>query len=148
MSEDELALEIAQAMQAREGTGPAWDIKIEEARVGYSRLAMRIRADMTNGHGMVHGGMTFALADTAFAYACNSGNESTVGQAASIVYLAPAHEGEVLVAEAEMQARAGRSGVAQVKVFVQGTDRVIAQFLGQSRTIGGEIISADETASD
>ena len=147
MGEDDLALEIARTMQSREGTGRAWNIQIEEVRVDYARHSMRIRDDMTNGHGMVHGGMTFALADTAFAYACNSGNESTVGQAASIVYLAPAHEGEVLVAEADLQARAGRSGVAQVKVFVQGTDRVIAQFLGQSRAIGGEIIPASETAS-
>jgi len=140
MSKDDLALEVAKALLSREGTGKAWGIEIEEARVGYARLSMPIRADMTNGNGVAHGGMIFALADTAFAYACNSENEVTVGQAASIVYLSPAHEGEVLTAEAEMRARAGRSGVANVKVCVKGSDRAIAQFQGQSRAIGGSVI--------
>ena len=139
-SEDDLARAVAEALFRREGTGAVWGVQIEEVRVGYARLSMQIRADMTNGHAMVHGGMIFALADTAFAYACNSANEATVGQAASIVYLAPAHDGEVLVAEAKMVTRTGRTGVASVQVSVKGIQRVIAHFQGQSRTIGGHIV--------
>lgn len=147
MSEDHLALEVAQTLLSREGTGGSWGIAIDEVRTGYARISMRVRPDMINGYGAVHGGMTFALADTAFAYACNSNNEVAVGQAASIVYLSPAHVGEVLVAEAEMQSRAGRSGVAHVKVTVMGSQRVIAQFQGQSRTIGGPIIPTEDTGA-
>ena len=66
-------------MLAAEGTGKAWGIHIEEAREGYSRIRMKLRADMLNGHGKAHGGMVYALADTAFAYACNSRNVKTVG---------------------------------------------------------------------
>src|SRR5215467_3951225 len=68
---DQLADQVARAMLAAEGTGPAWGVEIEEAREGYARVRMTVRADMLNGHGTAHGGMIFALADTAFAYACN-----------------------------------------------------------------------------
>ena len=74
MDRDKIALRVAHAMLAREGTGPAWDLQILDVREGYAFLAMRIRPDMANGHGSVHGGMIFSLADTAFAYACNSRN--------------------------------------------------------------------------
>ena len=82
-------------MLAEEGTGPAWNIKIEEARAGYARLSMQVRADMLNGHGTVHGGMVFALADSAFAYVCNGRNEKAVAAQASIVFLGSANEGKV-----------------------------------------------------
>src|SRR3982751_7072995 len=97
-------------MLAGEGTGPAWGIQIEEARAGYARLSMLVRANMLNGHGIIHGGMVFALADTAFAYVCNGRNDKTVAAQASIVFLAAAQEGEILVAEAEEVATAGRGG--------------------------------------
>lgn len=93
---------------------------------------------MLNGHRIAHGGMIFALADTAFAYACNSRNVSTVAQQASISFLAPASEGDILIAEAREAAMAGRSGVYNVSVRTDGR-RVIAEFTGLSRTIGGEI---------
>lgn len=137
---DDLAQRIAEAMLAREGTGPAWGIEIEDAREGYSRLRMALRDDMLNGHRSAHGGMIFALADTAFAYACNSRNEITVAQNATIAFLAPAAAGDVLIAEAREASRSGRSGVYQVSVTT--TDgRVIAEFTGLSRTIGGAIIN-------
>jgi len=141
MSEaDDLARRIAEAMLAREGTGPAWGLVIEEAREGYARVRMPLRADMLNGHGSAHGGMIFALADTAFAYACNSRNETTVAQNATIAFLAPAGAGDVLVAEAQELSRSGRSGVYQVSVrTVDG--RAIAEFTGLSRTIGGPVIN-------
>src|SRR6478735_6090660 len=87
MNADELADRVAHEMLAAEGTGPAWGIVIEEAREGYARLRMTIRDDMLNGHQIVHGGMVFSLADTAFAYACNGKNERTVAAQANIVFL-------------------------------------------------------------
>jgi acyl-CoA thioesterase len=137
---DEIARKVAAAMLAREGTGPAWGVEIEAAREGYARIAMVLRADMLNGHGTAHGGMVFALADTAFAYACNSRNAKTVAAQASIVFLDAAREGERLTAEARETALAGRSGVYQVTVR-GGDGRVIAEFQGYSRTLGGEVIA-------
>jgi|CXWL01.1.fsa_nt_gi acyl-CoA thioesterase len=140
MSEaDALAKRVAEAMLAREGTGPAWSIDIEEAREGYARISMAVRADMVNGHRIAHGGMIFALADTAFAYACNSRNEVTVAQQASIAFLAQAREGDRLIAEARETSRAGRAGVYQVSVRA-ADNRVIAEFTGLSRTLGGVVI--------
>src|SRR5918997_4502917 len=99
MNADETADKVARAMLAAEGTGPAWGVEIEEAREGYARIRMTLRADMLNGHGIAHGGIIFALADTAFAYACNSRNVRSVAAQASIVYLEQAREGDVLIAE-------------------------------------------------
>ena len=139
---DELAARVAAAMLAAEGTGPAWALAIEEARAGYARVAMTLRADMLNGHGTAHGGIVFAVADTAFAYACNSRNLRSVAAQASIVYLEPARTGDVLVAEAKEQALVGRSGVYHVAVrSVDG--RAIAEFTGFSRTVGGRIIEEE-----
>jgi len=139
MSADETARKIAEHLRAREGTGAAWNIEIEEAREGYARIAMIVRKDMLNGHGIAHGGMIFSLADTAFAYACNSRNVETVAQQASIVFLAPAQEGDRLVAVAHEQSRAGRSGVYTVSVCKTGGE-VVAQFQGLSRSIGGTVL--------
>jgi acyl-CoA thioesterase len=137
---DVLARRVADAMLAQEGTGPSWGIAIDEAREGYAAIRMTLREDMLNGHRIVHGGMIFALADTAFAYACNSRNERSVAQSATISFLAPAAAGEVLVAEAREQARSGRSGVYQVSVRT-ADGRAIAEFTGLSRTIGGAVIN-------
>src|SRR5947208_16970479 len=129
---DELARRVAEHLRSREGTGPAWGIEIEEVREGYARIAMTVRKDMLNGHAIAHGGMIFALADTAFAYACNSRNVSTVAQAASIVFLAQSKAGERLVAEAREQALSGRSGVYTVSVTTAEGWK-IAEFQGLSR---------------
>ena len=139
MDADELANRVAHAMLAEEGTGPAWGIVIEEARVGYARLRMTLRADMLNGHRIAHGGMVFSLADTAFAYVCNGRNERTVAAQASIVFLDAANEGEVLIAEGDEVSRVGRSGVTRVTVRT-GDGRQIAEFTGYSRTIGGAVV--------
>lgn len=141
MSEaDALARRVAETLHQREGTSSIWDIVIEEAREGYARLSMRVRDDMLNGKRVAHGGMIFSLADTAFAYACNSRDESTVAQAANIVFLAPAQAGDVLVAEASELSRAGRSGVYSVSVKT-AAGGVIAEFTGISRFVGGSVIN-------
>lgn len=140
MPEDlNLARRIAEVMLRNEGTGPAWGVQIEAADEGYSRISMVVRDDMLNGHKITHGGMIFALADTAFAYACNSRNQVTVAQSASIVFMDTVRSGERIEAEAREVAVKGRSGV--YTVTVRGADsRIVAQFQGQSRTIGGAII--------
>ena len=139
MDADELASRVAHAMLAEEGTGPAWGIVIEEARAGYARLRMTLRDDMLNGHGIAHGGMVFSLADTAFAYVCNGGNERTVAAQASIVFLDAARVGETLIAEGEVVNGVGRSGVTRVSVRTR-EGRPIAEFTGYSRTIGGAVV--------
>ena len=139
MTEDELAKCVAQKMLSDEGTGPAWGIRIEEARAGYCLVSMELRDDMLNGHRIAHGGMVFALADTAFAYVCNGRNERAVAAQAGIVFLGPANAGETLVAEAEEIAREGRSGVTRVAVRT-ADGRPVAEFTGYSRTIGGAVV--------
>ena len=139
MDADELAHRVAHAMLAGEGTGPAWDIVIEEARHRYARVSMVVRRDMLNGHGIAHGGMIFALADSAFAYVCNGGNHASVAAQASVIFLDKALEDEILIAEAKELAREGRAGVTHVSVRT-ADGRAIAEFTGYSRTLGGSVI--------
>ena len=139
MSPDEKAAAIAHHLRAKEGTGAAFDIDILEVRAGYAKIAMTARADMLNGHGICHGGLIFTLADTAFAYACNSHNRSSVAQHAAITFLAPVREGARLVAEAKEDAVAGRTGTYSATVRIDD-DAVVAVFNGVSRTIGGAVL--------
>src|SRR5438067_9031150 len=136
MTADGLASRVAHHMLSEEGTGLAWGIRIEEARAGYARLSMDLRADMLNGHRIVHGGMVFALADTAFAYVCNGRNEKTVAAQASIVFLGSAADGETLIAEAEEVATAGRGGIPRASVRTVAR-RAVAAARGPSRPPGG-----------
>ena len=143
---DALASNVAHAMLSREGTGPAWELVLEEARLGFARVRMLGRADMANGHGIIHGGMIFALADTAFAYACNGRNVAAVAASASIAFLSPAKIGETLTAEATERSREGRSGVYSV-VVRSAEGRAIAEFHGVSREIGGSIVDPLEESA-
>ena len=139
MNADELANRVAHEMLAGEGTGPAWGITIEEAREGYALISMLVRADMLNGHGYLHGGMTFALADTAFAYVCNGANHASMAAQASIIFLDKVREGETLIAEAQEVTREGRAGVTRVTVR-SDDGRTVAEFTGYSRTLGGAVV--------
>jgi acyl-CoA thioesterase len=136
---NELASRVARHMLAAEGTGPAWDLKLEDVREDYARVSMVVRADMLNGHGFAHGGMIFALADSAFAYVCNGANHASMAAQASIVFLDKVREGETLVAEAEEVAREGRAGVTRVAIRA-GDGRTVAEFTGYSRTLGGAVV--------
>ena len=89
-----LARRIADTMLKGEGTGPNFGIRVEDADVGYSKISMTVRDDMLNSHMIAHGGLIFLLADTAFAYACNSRNQVSVAQSASIVFTSPVKNGE------------------------------------------------------
>jgi acyl-CoA thioesterase len=139
MDANELASRVAQHMLASEGTGPAWGLTIEEMREDYARVSMLVRADMLNGHGFAHGGMIFALADSAFAYVCNGANHASMAAQASIVFLDKVSEGETLIAEATEVAREGRAGVTRVTVRA-GDGRTVAEFTGYSRTLGGAVV--------
>ena len=126
-------------MLEAEGTGPAWGLEIEEVRASYARVSMMIRSDMLNGHGFAHGGMIFALADSAFAYVCNGANHASMAAQASIVFLDKVREGETLIAEATEVAREGRAGVTRVAVR-SGDGRTVAEFTGYSRTLGRPVV--------
>ena len=139
MNADELASRVAHHMLAAEGTGPAWGVRIEEIREDYARVSMMVRADMLNGHGYLHGGMTFALADTAFAYVCNGANHASMAAQASIIFLDKVREGETLIAEAQEVTREGRAGVTRVTVR-SDDGRTVAEFTGYSRTLGGAVV--------
>jgi acyl-CoA thioesterase len=139
MDANELAAKVAHTMLAAEGTGPAWGISIDEVRAGYARVSMAVRTDMLNGHGFAHGGMIFALADSAFAYVCNGANQASMAAQASIVFLDKVREGETLVAEAQEVVREGRAGVTRVAVR-GGDGRTVAEFTGYSRTLGGAVV--------
>ena len=139
MSEQELAELAGQTMFARDPASQALGMRLQEIGPGHARMTMPVRADMLNGHRIVHGGMVFALADTAFAYVCNGRNEKTVAAQASIVFLGSATEGETLIAEGEESATAGRGGVTRVTVRTSD-GRAIAEFTGYSRTLGGPVV--------
>jgi acyl-CoA thioesterase len=108
---------------------------------GRATLRMTVRADMVNGHAIGHGGLTFTLADSAFAFACNSYNRSTVAAGAEISFLAPTRLGDVLVADAVERSREGRDGVYDVTV--RSADAVVAQFVGRSKEIRGTLFSPE-----
>ena len=125
-------------MYARDAAARAFDIAIEEVRPGYARLSMMIAPEMLNGHDVAHGGMIFTLADTAFAYACNSRNERNVALNAAISFAAPARSGDRLTAIASERTRAGRTGVYDVDVR-NARDETIAVFRGTAYRIDGTV---------
>ena len=133
---DELARACAEVMWRYDKASKALGMTIEYVAAGEARLAMTVRDDMTNGHGTCHGGLIFSLADSAFAFACNSYNLSTVAQHCSITFIAPAYQGDRLVAVAREQTRFGRNGIYDITVTRQDGSQ-IARFRGHSRTIRG-----------
>ena len=135
-----LAQEVAQAMWGRDHATQALGMSIVAVAPGSATIAMPVRQDMLNGHGMCHGGFMFTLADSAFAYACNSYNQNTVASACAIDFLAPARQGDVLEAEAVERSRAGRTGVYDITVKVRG-GKTVALFRGKSYRIEGEVMA-------
>lgn len=129
--EDQLAAAVGEAMFARDSASQALGMTLESVRPGYARLRMTVRADMLNGHGTCHGGIVFALADSAFAFACNSHDVVTVASACTIEFLAPAVEGDELVAVATERVREGRNGVYDVDV-ARADGLLLATFRGRS----------------
>lgn len=138
-----LAEATAAAMWERDHAAQALGMVVAQVGPGRALLRMPVRQDMVNGHGICHGGMIFSLADTAFAYACNSGNQVTVASACQIDFIAPAREGELLQAEAIERSASGRTGVYDVTVSGDG-GKTIALFRGKSHRIGGNVIPGED----
>jgi acyl-CoA thioesterase len=132
----------AAALFGRDRASQALGMRITGVRPGWARVVMRVRGDMLNGHGVCHGGMLFALGDSAFAFACNSHNEATVAAAAAIDYLAAAREGDELAAEAIELWRTRRNGIYEIVICNQRGER-IALFRGRSYRIDGQVASEE-----
>jgi acyl-CoA thioesterase len=139
--EQEVARRCADLMWADDVASQGMGMEIVEVAPGRAVVRMTVRADMANGHGIAHGGFTFTLADSAFAFACNSRNRRTVAQGCDISFLRPVQAGEVLVADATERWREGRSGIYDVTV--RSGDRVVAEFRGRSREVGGSLVAED-----
>jgi acyl-CoA thioesterase len=135
----------AQAMMARDEASRGLGIELVDHAEGRAVTRMTVRADMVNGHAVAHGGLIFTLADTAFACACNSYGPVTVAAAAEIVFVAPAHAGDVLTAEAVVRTRFGRAGVYDVTVRRDGD--VIAEFRGRSHELSRPRAGSAEQAA-
>ncbi|MGB5131287.1 MAG: hydroxyphenylacetyl-CoA thioesterase PaaI [Steroidobacteraceae bacterium] len=112
---------------------------VDSVAPGSAQVSMRVRPDMVNGHGICHGGLIFALADSAFAFACNSHGDNTVAAGAAIEFLAPGRTGDLLTASASERWRAGRSGIYEIEVRNDRGDAV-ALFRGRSHQVAGRLV--------
>jgi acyl-CoA thioesterase len=143
LSPDDLARACAEAMWKEDNASQRLGMEILRVSPGEAVLAMSIESHMVNGHGIAHGGFIFLLADSAFAFACNSRNERTVAAQCDISFIRPGRLGDRLVATAREISKTGRSGIYDVRVTAD--DIVIAELRGHSRTISGTWVS---TAGD
>lgn len=134
---EEVARRSAEAMWAGDAASQALGMRIVEVGPGTAVLEMRVREDMVNGHGIGHGGFTFSLADSAFAFACNSHNRRTVAFRCEITYVAPTRLGDLLTATAVERHREGREG--RYDVTVRNASGVVATFVGNSKEIPGSL---------
>jgi len=125
--------EAVTAMMRTDNASRALGIELVDHGPGWARTRMVVRTDMTNGHGMAHGGVIFAIADTAFACACNSWGPAAVAAGCEIVFVAPARIGDTLLADARVRTQFGRSGIYDVTVR-RGQD-VVAEFRGRSHQL-------------
>ncbi len=131
-----------QAMMARDEASRGLGIELVDHAEGRAVTRMTVRPDMLNGHAVAHGGLIFALADTAFACACNSYGPVTVAAAAEIVFVTPAYAGDVLTGEAVVRTRFGRAGLYDVTIRRDGD--VIAEFRGRSHQIARRVAGSAE----
>ena len=135
-----LAQQVGAAMWSRDHATQALDMTLVQIGPGHALITMPVKKSMLNGHQSCHGGYMFTLADSAFAYACNSHNLNTVASGCNIDFLAPAFEGDLLEAEAVERSLAGRTGVYDVTVRIRG-GKVCALFRGKSYRVNGEVIA-------
>ena len=139
MTPQDLAEACARAMWAEDRASAGLGMAITRIAPGECDMTMKVEARMVNGHGICHGGFIFALADSAFAFACNSLNRRAVAQSNTITYLRPAKLDDVLTARAVQTQAAGRSGITDVTV-ADAAGRVVAVFRGLSRTVEGHLV--------
>jgi len=146
LSPDVLARACADAMWKEDQASQGLGMEIVDIKAGHATLAMTIQPHMVNGHGIAHGGFIFTLADSTFAFACNSHNERTVAAQGAITFIRPGKLGDRLVAVAREVSRSGRSGIYDVRV--SAGDVVIAEFRGHSRSIGGALVPSGAADHD
>ncbi len=146
LNAEQIARAAAAAMWAGDNASQTLGMTIESVQPGQAVLSMTVREDMVNGHGICHGGFLFALADSAFAFACNSENHSSVASGARIEFLAPASLGDRLSAVARQLHQGRRSGVYDVTVTDQN-DTMLAVFRGNAHRIGGALINTESGES-
>ncbi len=140
---DHLARQIADVMWANDRASKSLGFQLDRIGEGQARMSMTVREEMINGHDTCHGGMIFTLADSAFAFACNSHNQISVAQHCSVTFVTPAFSGDRLTAVAKERQRAGRSGIYDVTVTRQDGS-VVAEFRGNSRTIKGTHVPTED----
>ena len=145
LSPDDLARACADAMWKEDDASSGLGMKIVEVGPGRATLTMRVQPHMVNGQRIAHGGFIFTLADSAFAFACNSHDEKAVAAQGNITFIRPGKLGDELVATAREISRSGRSGLYDVRVMVG--EEVIAEFRGHSRTIGGTWLPPNQVGS-
>jgi acyl-CoA thioesterase len=138
MTPKERAEKSAEALWRDDGASQSFGMQIVEVDEGRATMTMEVQQRHANGHGICHGGIIFTLADSAFAFACNSRNQNTVAQHNMISYIAPGQVGDVLTADAREVSTTGRSGIYDVTVTNQ-TGQLIAEFRGFCRTIKGQL---------
>lgn len=143
VSEQDRARRCADAMYQRDRASQHLDMRVEEVAPGRAVLSMPVTETMIQGHDSCHGGYIFMLADSAFAFACNTYDEATVASGCAIDYVAPGKLGDVLTAEAREQTRKGRTGVYDVRVSNE-RDELVALFRGKSYKIKGPVIHEGE----
>ncbi|MGL5117383.1 MAG: hydroxyphenylacetyl-CoA thioesterase PaaI [Beijerinckiaceae bacterium] len=141
LSPDDTARLAAAAMWAEDKATQGLGMELISVADGRATVAMTVQEVMTNGHGTCHGGFIFALADSAFAFACNSHGQRAVAQHCSISYIAPGRLGMRLIAEAVERQRGERSGITDVTVR-DAAGATIAEFRGHSRTVPGSLLPA------
>jgi acyl-CoA thioesterase len=146
LSSDDLARACADAMWAEDDASNGLDMEILEVKAGEAVLTMTIQPHMVNGQRIAHGGFIFLLADSAFAFACNSHNERAVAAQCNISFIKPGKLGDRLIATAREISRSGRSGIYDVRVTVD--DTAIAEMRGHSRTIAGVWVPAADATSN
>ena len=134
-----LAERVAAAMYARDRASQAMGMKVVAVGPGHAELTMTVRADMLNGHAICHGGFIFTLADSAFAFACNSYTLTTVASGCAIDFVAPAREGDALTARAFERSVSGRTGVYDIEVRNQRGE-TIAYFRGKAYRVRGHVV--------
>lgn len=142
MTPQELAEAAAAAMWNDDSASQRLNMTLEQVAPGAARLSMTVTEAMSNGHGNCHGGYIFTLADSTFAFACNSYNQRAVAQHCSVSYLIPVHIGDRLTATAREVSRYGRSGIYDVRITNQDGAQV-AEFRGHSRTVKGTHLPVD-----
>ena len=146
LTPEQVARRCAEIMWPDDHAARGLGMRIVDVGPGTAQLTMAVRSEMVNGHGICHGGFIFAVADSTFAYACNSFNHRTVAAGVDINFLAPAHLGDILTARGHARQQGSRGGVYDIEVTNQA-DKLVAVFRGRAARIKGHFFDPDENGA-